>query len=1155
MVRWGGLRIEPYKPEAIDADSDMIVQEGTAWERPGGTRILDATGREIAKGMTSLTRPKGLRVVDQNDNDVDYAPSYGEAFSDPASVVAPTDQGRSGLRAINDMGIMSVGDHAEARRQTERPVIPMTPEPVDEPVEEIPDADVPLTGRDNGLIPWDENGRVWADLSIKEKTYLFEMYMDELMGDLTDEDGIDVSLMSPEQDESDFMSTIRGIIESPKFKSAKAKVVRGQKFRVVDGFLQKFLKQRENKPGIGDHPQRMVSDEEWIDGTIERERAGIFFRVAVPMMVNLGAESLEDAMEQIEAGIDLEDGRRVEFVGMEIPYVNTYAEYPEGTYVMRDFKAIIPNSDITIDFESAKEEVATLLEDPNAPIPFEMLVGRFVKQQRETEASKLLAKNARVAEEQVMTVGRRIHAEVERRFRKAKKDLDERVKRGLKYQPDSHLGRLFNRSDEDRSSYAWDMAMLVTSLYGRMVKNDVDNSSIDTLDTAHLPTGLYPKRHLTTEILNRAAERAVTRILGRTPEWAKTERLMIAADPDDPNAPGDPDAERYDAWPFERAQWNGSPEYLFENLIADLSEDLTDGKITEQEFITKIDGLVEEVETLLIEEIRVDDSIRNGKYGSMSLEELTDAIMNSSAMDFESDGWSEVASLLQIARKNSGSKSLETWGQVEDMISHIRKLPTKENFNLVDELLFQLTTAKENNDPSANDLEFEELENLLEELSFRTKWVERHATRGDVISGLANKSGEIISGKAYGSRNKMKHGAAEGTSFLKASFQVALADAMTSGDKPINNGAIVRLRNKQLLTFVGAEPDKGEIIMDILREIREFSDYEGTEEILSTTGKPIEREAGQTRGERQGLFNHKNRKKEAQVGGTSIITSDLDPSVKKGKSKPVVIRGKDFEDMDSDTQEYITRRVERVEEAIVSALSKFFPTEWIEQLRHSGTLSISSDQIEGDDITPIKRSAFVPVTAKKADGPFAYEMFQDGRLLINPETGQATKVHEVLHAIDHTHPLLRPIIMAHIARRLGLEPEDINFGKSIKSFKQVSRERKDRGDTDLSHMREVDDEYMIDAESKAGAYSWRIYTDGHDDLYFNGETFARYDADDPAYLEAIINGKLTVIPLEVMSTIMEELALPPELRSKKILDKDSGDVEMIQLVLGLLASV
>ena len=1105
MVRWGGLRIEPYKPEAIDADSDMIVQEGTAWERPGGTRILDATGREIAKGMTSLTRPKGLRVVDQNDNDVDYAPSYGEAFSDPASVVAPVDQGRSGLRTISDMGIMSVGDHAEARRQTERPVIPMTPLPSfvpdDEPAEEIPDADVPLTGIDNGLIPWDENGRVWADLSRKERAYLLLMHMDELMEDLTDEDGIDVSLMSPEQDESDFMSAIRGIIESPKFKSTKAKVVKGQKFRVVDGFLQKLLKQKENKPS-----QRLVSQEEWIDGTIERERAGIFFRVAVPMMVNLGAESLEEAMEQIEAGFDLEDGRRVEFVGKDIPYVNTYAEYPEGTYVVRNGKAIIPNSDITADEESIDEEVATLLEDPNAPIPFEMLVDRFVRQQ--AEASKVLAKDARVVEEQVMTIGRKIHAEVERRFREAKKDLQERVKRGLKYQPDSQLGRLFNRSDEDRSSYAWDLANLVETIYNKLVAQDPIPSSIDDLDTAHFPSPFDPKRHIRTDILNRAAERVVTRILGRTPKWAKTERLMIAADPDDPNAPGDPDAERYDAWPFERAQWNGSPEYLFENLIADLSEDLTDGKITEQEFITKIDGLVEEVETLLKEEIQADASSRNGRFGSMSLGELE-----------------EIAVLHFF-----GAYSLED--AMEQIAGYTSALP----FGL-------------------EGLTPDESEDLIEEIAFRTKWVERYATSDDVRSGLANKVGEIISGKAYGSRDNTKFGAAEGTSFLKAAFQAALADAMTSGDTPINNGAIVRLRNKQLLTFVGAEPDKGEIIMDILREIREFLDYEGTEEILSTTGKPVERQEGQTRGERQGFFNHKTRTKEAEAGGKRIVTSVLAHGKKGSKSRPVMIGGEDFQAMDSNTQEYVTRRVERVEEGIVSALSKFFPAEWIKQLRRSGTLSISSDKIEGDDIKAIRRSAFVPVAAKKADGPFAYEIFQDGRLLINPETGQATKVHEVLHAIDHTHPLLRPIIMAHIARRLGLEPEDTNLGKFVKSFKQVSKERKEQADTDLSHMREVSNEYMIDTESKAGAYSWRVYTDGQDNLHFEGEDMKDYDADDPAYLEAIINGELMVIPLEIMSTIMEELALPPELRNKKILDKDSGDVEMIQLVLGLLASV
>ena len=37
--RWGGLRIEPYKPNPKDADLDQIVQEGTIWERPKGTFI------------------------------------------------------------------------------------------------------------------------------------------------------------------------------------------------------------------------------------------------------------------------------------------------------------------------------------------------------------------------------------------------------------------------------------------------------------------------------------------------------------------------------------------------------------------------------------------------------------------------------------------------------------------------------------------------------------------------------------------------------------------------------------------------------------------------------------------------------------------------------------------------------------------------------------------------------------------------------------------------------------------------------------------------------------------------------------------------------------------------------------------------------------
>ena len=70
------LALEPYDPDARDADGDGIVQEGTAWERPDGGRIIDALGREIRRGRQSGFRPTGIRVVDVDGNDVDYKPTY-----------------------------------------------------------------------------------------------------------------------------------------------------------------------------------------------------------------------------------------------------------------------------------------------------------------------------------------------------------------------------------------------------------------------------------------------------------------------------------------------------------------------------------------------------------------------------------------------------------------------------------------------------------------------------------------------------------------------------------------------------------------------------------------------------------------------------------------------------------------------------------------------------------------------------------------------------------------------------------------------------------------------------------------------------------------------------------------------------------------------
>ena len=73
---WNTLRLEPYDPDARDGDGDGIVQEGTAWERPVGSRMLDATGKEITKGRTSYNRPNNHRLVDANGIPISFTPSY-----------------------------------------------------------------------------------------------------------------------------------------------------------------------------------------------------------------------------------------------------------------------------------------------------------------------------------------------------------------------------------------------------------------------------------------------------------------------------------------------------------------------------------------------------------------------------------------------------------------------------------------------------------------------------------------------------------------------------------------------------------------------------------------------------------------------------------------------------------------------------------------------------------------------------------------------------------------------------------------------------------------------------------------------------------------------------------------------------------------------
>jgi len=77
--RWGGLRIEPYKPDAVDADNDGIVQEGTVWERPKSAKFIVAETREDFRGGldgADTSQLDGLILVDFEGREVQYTRSW-----------------------------------------------------------------------------------------------------------------------------------------------------------------------------------------------------------------------------------------------------------------------------------------------------------------------------------------------------------------------------------------------------------------------------------------------------------------------------------------------------------------------------------------------------------------------------------------------------------------------------------------------------------------------------------------------------------------------------------------------------------------------------------------------------------------------------------------------------------------------------------------------------------------------------------------------------------------------------------------------------------------------------------------------------------------------------------------------------------------------
>ena len=65
-------KVVPYDNDARDADGDGLVQEGTIWERPVGTRYLSKLGEWLKNGLRAI--PSASSLVDGDRNKVSYKP-------------------------------------------------------------------------------------------------------------------------------------------------------------------------------------------------------------------------------------------------------------------------------------------------------------------------------------------------------------------------------------------------------------------------------------------------------------------------------------------------------------------------------------------------------------------------------------------------------------------------------------------------------------------------------------------------------------------------------------------------------------------------------------------------------------------------------------------------------------------------------------------------------------------------------------------------------------------------------------------------------------------------------------------------------------------------------------------------------------------------
>lgn len=164
-------KVEPYDPNPKDADTDGVVQEGTIWERPRGTFIVDAAGKPFDPQKTPPKDLAGIRIVDGQGKEVYYRRTWESEWQEGG--LGPTIGGkRPGIsrRRVKKPEAREAGPAGAVRRDKN------TDEPIPDPKTGGPKLtrqSAPKKMR-AARITANQRGRRWEDLPEAQKERIAE---------------------------------------------------------------------------------------------------------------------------------------------------------------------------------------------------------------------------------------------------------------------------------------------------------------------------------------------------------------------------------------------------------------------------------------------------------------------------------------------------------------------------------------------------------------------------------------------------------------------------------------------------------------------------------------------------------------------------------------------------------------------------------------------------------------------------------------------------------------------------------------------------------------------------------------------------------------------------------------------------------------------